>query len=142
MKVRVNSGAGFDPDVNLNPRGLHENSGVRQWENDMLVAIERIERSNNPLAVFGVIELPARATNSQVVAVNDRKIAFTTEEQAEGWIERNYPGATILVQPEDITEEIARRKAAEQEDEAERLADEEAWAYEADDGSFGTAKWT
>lgn len=28
------------------------------------------------------------------------------------------------------------------EDELEALADQEAWDYEADDGSYGTAKWT
>jgi hypothetical protein len=109
MEVRVNGGAGFSTDVNFNPRGLYENSGVRQWEGETLIAIQRLQAARR--AGCCVVELPAHATTPQEVKANSRRIRFDTEEQAEGWIGRNYPASVVLVQHEDIVEEIERRRA-------------------------------
>lgn len=132
MKVVVNGGAGFSAD--LNPRGLHEKSGVRQWENETLVATKFVSEGRG---YWKILELPARSTRAQPF-----RGKYWTLETAEGVILDQWGDRAITVQPEDITEEIARRKAIEAQEETERLADEEAWAYEANDGSFGTAKWT
>jgi hypothetical protein len=101
----------------------HSNSGVQQWFDRVLLAIEPIKH-RNPLYKFRVIELPARATTLQEVRVNGRRMGFTTEEQAEAWIGRNYPATVVLVQPGDIAEEIECRKGAiviEEEDEIDEL---------------------
>lgn len=116
MKVVVNGGMGFPADVDLNPRGLHANSGTRQWEDETLVTVQYLATTSGK---YRVVELPARATTLCEPRANGRRMRFDTEHQAECWIERNYPSTVVLVQHEDITEEIERRK--QNEDRLEHL---------------------
>lgn len=92
---------------------------MNQWFEETLIAIEPTERSSNPLSNFELLELPAHSTAPQAVRKNGRKMTFTTRYQAECWIERNFSISAITVQPEDLTEEIERRKAILEREERE-----------------------
>jgi hypothetical protein len=102
MQVRIHT------DIDFNPRGLHENSGVRQWLDDTLIAIQELTTTSGK---YRVVELPARSTTPQEVRKNGRKMRFDALYKAEYWIEHNFSAAVIQVNPEDIAEEIERRKA-------------------------------
>jgi hypothetical protein len=102
MKVQVNGGAGFDSDVDLNPRGLHENSGVAQWQNETLVAIEALNTGK-----YRVVELPARTTN-----LHTTRRRFTNVGRAETYIAEEWFDRCIVVQCKDVFDELERRIAA------------------------------
>jgi hypothetical protein len=57
---------------------------------------------------YRVVELPARATELQTT-----RRRFARVEQAEDYIKEEWGSNALLVQCEDITEEIERRKAQE-----------------------------
>lgn len=101
--------------INFNPRGLYENSGVCQWFNERLIAIQEPTTARDK---YRVMELPPQSPISSEVTSHGRKVRFEARYQAEYWIDHNFSAAVIMVTPEDIAEEIERRKvilAQEQE---------------------------
>lgn len=105
-----------------------------QWFDECLVAIQQMKNSNK----HQIVELPPRAIQVRTVKRN-----LGTVPQAERYIERNYGHMEIItVQPEDLPEEIERRRVVLAKADAEEVDGYGQAEYEADDGSFGTAKWT
>ncbi len=81
-----------------------------QWTDDTLVAI--LLRHDGRCRV---LELPARQTT-----ILRSKRAFRDEEQAEAYINEQYPASVLRVQVEDIAEEVRLRSAqAAQQEQAE-----------------------
>jgi hypothetical protein len=72
---------------------------MNEWFNETLVTIQTATSGR-----YRVVELPAKST-----ATHTSRRRFKSAEQAEDYIQEQYPGA-LVVQPEDITEEIERRK--------------------------------
>ncbi len=73
-----------------------------QWFNETLVAIKPLDNRT-----YKVLELPARCAE-----LYTSKCTFTCEEQAESYIDDQYPTA-LAVQVEDIEDELAERKVIE-----------------------------
>lgn len=72
---------------------------MNQWEDDLLVAIHALDINK-----FKVLELPPRQSR---LIVSRR--TFTTYEQAESYVDDQYPTA-LAVQSHDITDEAKRRE--------------------------------
>lgn len=77
---------------------------MNQWEDDLLVAIQSITPDR-----FKVLELPPR----QSTFIVSRR-TFTTYEQAESYIDKQYPTA-LSVQNDDLQDEAKRRYVKELE---------------------------
>jgi hypothetical protein len=96
MIVRIETDIDFD-------HGKYANSGVHQWENETLVAVQWPSTTSDRCRV---VELPARA-----VTLCTTRRRFATIEQAEEYIAAQWGDRALLVTSEDIAEEIGRRKA-------------------------------
>ena len=72
-----------------------------EWLNDTLIAIKFVAEG---LGYWKVLELPARQTEVQAV-----RRRFGELEQAEQYIEDQWPPEILRVDPMDLTEEIVRR---------------------------------
>jgi hypothetical protein len=82
-----------------------------QWFDECLIAISQMKNSQK----YQVVELPPRAIQVRTVKRN-----LGTVSQAERYIERNYGHMeTIIVQPEELPEEIERRRLVKAQDESD-----------------------